>query len=94
MAKIESGLQTVWVFMGDGATHPAAVFTTRSAAELWITSAGVSGMLTEYPLNSSVYDHAIASGWFTPKSTEQSLPPFVQRFTSARQSHDRYESGE
>jgi len=30
-----SELQTVWVFMGDGATHPAGVFTSREKS--WVT---------------------------------------------------------
>jgi hypothetical protein len=82
-----SFLQGVWVFNGTKANFPSGVFTSRENAEEWITEHNLDGTLTLYPLDQSAYDHAIANGWFNPKSPHQKLPDFIQRFTSASQEH-------
>jgi hypothetical protein len=84
-------LDTVWVFDGLGAKSPAAVFRTKDAAEVWIKSNGVQGVLTEYPLDMSAYDWCISKGYFNPASEEQKQPKFKQQFSSAHQDHYHYE---
>ncbi len=70
----------------------AAVFSTREKAEQWISTNGLQGMLTKYPVDVSVYEYAIQNGWFTPQRADQELPAFIQRFTSASQEHYHYEN--
>ena len=88
MGEIEP--QSVWVFLGSNATHPAGVFSSREVAENWIEQNGVVGVLTKYPLDCSAYDLAIRNGWFSPGRDDQKTPRFIQRFTSASQEHYHY----
>jgi hypothetical protein len=85
--------ERVWVFSGESSRFPSAVFRSRDAAEPWIRSHRVSGVLTAYPLDVGVYDWAVVSGFFTPKSDEQRSPNFIQRFSSAYQEHYHYDEG-
>lgn len=89
-----SSPQSVWVFNGARANFPSGVFTSRENAEAWIRDHNLEGTLTLYPLDQSVYDHAIANGWFNPTTPHQKLPEFIQRFTSASQEHYHYEREE
>jgi hypothetical protein len=83
----------VWVFSGESSRFPSAVFRSRDAAEAWIRSHGVSGMLTAYPLDVGVYDWAVDNGFFTPRNDEHHSPGFIQRFSSAYQEHYHYDEG-
>jgi len=49
--------------------------------------------LTLYPLDTGVYEWAIARGWFTPKREEHSSPQFIGGLTTASMSHNHYEDG-
>lgn len=81
----------VWVFNGDGARLPSAVFASRESAERWIADNSLSGMLTAYPLDTSAYDWAIEKGYFTPKKPIRA--EFIAGFTSAYQEHYHYVRG-
>jgi hypothetical protein len=83
----------VWVFMGEGATHPCAVFATKERADEWIRQWKVTGTLTAYPLDQSVYDWAIAGRHFHPTHPSHTEPTFVQRFSSAYAEHYHYDRG-
>jgi len=85
-------MQQVWIFNGQGAAFPSAVFTTREAAEEWIARHNLQGTLTQYPVNISSYDFAIENGWFTPKHEYQHSPAFIQRFSSASQEHYHFDN--
>jgi len=85
-------VEAVWVFNGGG-TFPAGVFTTRERAEAWIADRRLSGTLTKYPVDVSVYDWAIAAGLFRPARPDQSAPEFVGRFSSASQEHYHFADG-
>jgi len=87
-------INAVWVFSGNGGSFPAAVFSTKHLAEEWIRSTGVSGTLTEHPLNISAYEWSITNGSFTPRREDQKQPKFIQQFSSASQDHYHYESRE
>ena len=57
----------VWVFNGSGRRYPnlpSALFFSRQDAEKWIGKYSVSGLLTRYPVNTSVYDWAIEQEFF------------------------------
>jgi hypothetical protein len=86
-------MESIWVFNGEGATFPAAVFSEREKAELWVHSHKLSGVLTQYPVDVSVLDWAIEKGHFTPKGERHELPQFVQSFSSAHQAHYHYQDG-
>jgi hypothetical protein len=86
-------MDSVWVFNGDSSTFPAAVFTTQELAETWIADNKLSGCLTKYPLDVSVYDWVIAKGYWEPKKPYQHEPKFKQCFSSAYLEHYHYEEG-
>lgn len=90
MKKCES----VWIFCGDVARFPSAVFTSIEKAEQWIAQKKVSGMLTEYPVDISCYEWALAYGYFEEKESDKNkLAMRFQTFTSASQKHFHYEKG-
>ena len=86
-------MDSVWVFVGSGATFPAAIFADESTARKWIAHNSVSGMLTEYPVGVSVYEWANAKGYWAPKRPDQKTPAFIGRFTSAHLTHYHFEDG-
>lgn len=86
--------QSVWVFVGEGATFPSAVFTEFVIAKKWIQHYSLTGTLTEYPLNRSAYNWAISEGFFSPKKEQHTSPAFIAGFSSAHQKHYHYENGE
>ena len=55
-----SDLVSVWVFNGAQSTFPSGVFTSRELAEEWIRTHALTGTLTNYPLDTGMYEHAIA----------------------------------
>jgi hypothetical protein len=83
----------VWVFVGNRARFPSAVFAKKADADRWIRSRRVSGTLTRYPLDTAIYDWAVGRRIFTPKGPRQATPDFVARFTSAAQKHFHYDAG-
>lgn len=90
---ITSTLSSVWVFHGANGRFSSGVFTTRELAENWINQYSLTGVLTEYPLDISVYDWALRANFFTIKNEAQSQPEFIQKFTTAIQEHYHYENG-
>ena len=85
---------TVWAFSGEGSKLPVAIFESKEIAEYWIKNNRVSGILSQYPLNMSIYDWAIRNKIFEPQKVEHKTPVFIQKFTSASQEHYHYEDGE
>lgn len=84
----------VWVFCGNSSRFPSAIFTVRENAEAWIKSNKLTGVLTCYPLNISVYEWAIEEEYFVPKKAHESTPQFMQNFSSASQEHYHYLEGQ
>jgi hypothetical protein len=82
----------VWVFSGGG-DFPAAIFTTRDLADMWIASHELSGTLTKYPLDIGLYEWALNRGAFKPIRPDQSGARFIERFSSASLEHYHYEDG-
>ncbi len=87
-------MKSVWVFHGEGARFGSAIFALVETAEAWISENKCSGMLTEYPLNVSVFDWAVESGFFALEKIENKPMSFVQNFTSASQQHFHYINGD
>ena len=89
----ETPKTTVWVFNGEGANLPSAVFSSKERAESWIERHRLSGVLTEYPVDEAVYDHIVRSGKWVPKRDDQRSPEFIGTFNSAYLRHDHYVRG-
>jgi hypothetical protein len=84
---------SVWLFHGVEANFTGAVFTSRERGEEWVAANKLTGMLTRYPVDTGVYDWAIARGLFTPKKDHERSVAFIGCFTSASQGHYHYEDG-
>lgn len=83
----------VWVFCGANSKLPAGVFKELATAEDWIAKNQLTGILTRYPLDTGLYDFALAKGWFKPKHLNQDTAEFKARFTCASLPHHHYEDG-
>ena len=83
----------MWVFLGEDSRWPSGVFSSRELAERWIGERGLTGMLTQYPLDVGVYDWAVAEGLFRPGKPAHISTAFIAGFTSARQSHAHFVDG-
>jgi hypothetical protein len=71
----------VWIFTGDGAAYPSAVFSDRESALGWTERSRVTGVLTEYPVGDGCYDLAVAEGRFRPSKPHHGTPRHVSRFS-------------
>lgn len=85
--------QTVWVFNGANARFASGVFSSREKAEAWIAHHVLTGLLTEYPLDSGAYDWAVLHGFFRPKRPDQRTSGFIGSFTNPHLQHFHYEDG-
>ena len=83
----------VWVFNGERGNFPGGIFTALDGAERWIEEHRLSGTLTQYPVDTGVYEWAISKGFFRPSQSHQTTPEFIGRFTSASMEHHHYEDG-
>jgi hypothetical protein len=86
-------VEFVWVFNGARASFPSGIFTDLDRAERWIGEHVLTGTLTAYPLDTAVYEWAIAKGFFRPRKPLEASPEFIGRFTSASMEHHHYEDG-
>jgi hypothetical protein len=84
----------IWVYNAPRAMFPCAVFDTKQKAVEWILKNKVSGCLTLYPLNKSVYDWAIEEQCFVPKKSEHFERNYIGSFTSASLTHFHFEFDE
>ncbi len=84
----------IWIFNGNNASFPSAVFSTKQNAEQWIKIHKLSGCLTKYPVDISVYDWAVQQSFFTVKKDYQKDADFVANFSSASLEHEHYENEE
>ena len=86
-------IDKVYIFHGEGSQFSSAVFSNPVNTKEWIEKKKVTGMLTEMPLDKSVYDWAIEKDFFTPNKDYQKEPKFIQRFISASLEHWHFEEG-
>ena len=64
----------MWVVQGSRASFPSAIFSSKEKAVQWIEKYKISGMLSKYPIDISIYDWTIMKGFFKPKRDDQNLP--------------------
>lgn len=84
---------TVWVFNGECSPLPAGIFSHRSLAESWIGKNRLSGTLSEFPLDTGAYDHAVANSLFVPKREHEASASFIADF-SRRLKHIHFVDGQ
>lgn len=84
---------SVWVFLGEEGRWPSGVFNARGLAEQWIGENGLTGMLTDYPLDVGVYEWAVAKGFFRPSQPGHASATFIAGFSAARQDHAHFTDG-
>lgn len=87
MTEEQINAKQVWVFNGNRNHFPSAVFTERQLAEEWIRKNQLTGTLTAYPLDISIYDWTIKKGYFNPKKEAHRTVDFIANFSSASQEH-------
>lgn len=80
-------MQTVWIFSGDGARHPAGVFAIKEEGLAWARAKGVSGLLTAYPVGDGCYDIAVRDGHFRPSKPHHGSPEHVAAFSPGWTEH-------
>ena len=83
----------IWVFNGVRSNFPSALFYELNDAERWIQQNNLTGILTKYPVDISVYDWAINKRYFQPNNSNHLTPDFIGRFSSAYLEHYHYENG-
>jgi hypothetical protein len=88
-----SKISTVWVFFGAGNRFSSGVFIDKDTATTWISKHKLTGVLTQYPLGTGVYDWAIENELFEPKKEHENSSDFIQQFTCAAQEHYHFEDG-
>jgi hypothetical protein len=66
---------------------------TPLLGEQWVGEKGLTGMLTQYPLDVGVYDWAVAEGLFRPSKSAHTSTTFVAGFTTAHQAHVHFVDG-
>ncbi|MBO9570639.1 MAG: hypothetical protein J7497_00270 [Chitinophagaceae bacterium] len=83
----------VWIFSGSNSRFPSGAFSAIEIAENWIQNNKLTGVLTSYPIDISVYDWAIKNEFFVPRNDTQKSSDFIQKFSSGSQEHYHYENG-
>jgi len=81
----------VYLFHGTGAQFAAAVYESVAQAATDIERHQLSGLLTWYPIGTTVYDYAVGQGFFRPR--EYADGKFIQSFTSAALDHHHFVNG-
>ncbi len=80
-------MKNVFVFNGNKSGFPSAVFSSKIKAEEWIEKYNLSGVLTEYPVDISVYDWRKQQGYASKPDQD------IANFSSAHMAHWHYEMG-
>ncbi len=87
-------MKNIWIFNGNNSQFPSATFSSEENAEKWIKENKLSGCLTKYPIDISIYDWAIKNNYFKPKNELQKNANFIQKFNSGYLEHKHYVNGE
>lgn len=94
IAESRGGEQYVWLFNGETSHFPSAVFLSFTRALNWIERYSLTGTLTRYPLDKSVFDWAVENDFYQPNSTCRKCgPKTVANFSSAYLEHFHFKDG-
>ena len=83
----------MWVVQGSRASFPSAIFSSKEKAVQWIEKYKISGMLSKYPIDISIYDWTIMKGFFKPKRDDQKTSDFIQSFSTVYIEDSQYVDG-
>ena len=83
----------MWVVQGSRASFPSAIFSSKEKAVQWIEKYKISGMLSKYPIDISIYDWTILKGFFKPKRDDQKTPDLIQSFSTVYIEDSQYVDG-
>jgi hypothetical protein len=86
-------MKSIWVFNGVQSPFPSGVFSSKQSAEAWISKHGLTGTLTEYPVDIGMYDYATSMGHFEPRKPEHETALFIGKFSGGGIDHFHYEDG-
>jgi hypothetical protein len=86
-------MESMWVFNGVQSSFPSGVFSSKESAEAWIGKNGLTGTLTEYPVDIGMYDYSTSSGGFKPSRPEHGTALFIGKFSGGGIDHFHYEDG-
>ncbi len=89
----ETLIDTIWIFHGKGALFSTGVFKSKKKAEELIFKYGLSGILSEYPLDKLCYDFAIENDLFIPTKPHHYEANTIQKFSPSLE-HFHYENGQ
>ena len=94
ITESRGGEQSVWLFNGEASHFPSAVFLSFTRALNWIERYSLTGTLTQYPLDKSVFDWAVENEFYQPNSTRVKCgPKTVANFSSAYLEHFHFKDG-
>ena len=94
ITESRGGEQFVWLFNGEASHFPSAVFLSFTRALNWIERYSLTGTLTRYPLDKSVFDWAVENEFYQPNSTRGKCgPKTVAIFSSAYLEHFHFKDG-
>lgn len=83
-------LEYIWIIQNSENSNLIACFLNKNDAEKYIQDNHIKCMLTQYPVNISVYDWVISNDYWTPKIEPQKSAAFKANFSSAYLEHDHY----
>ena len=83
----------VWVFHGDDSRFASAVFESETDAAAWVARYGLSGVLTEYPVNDGCYDIAVREGHFRPTRSHHGTAEHIAAFSAGWALRVHFEHG-
>ena len=86
-------MKFVWVFNAEDARFPCAVFSSLELGTSWVEQHKLSGVLTAYPLDTSVLEWAVQEQRFVPSKPHHASAHFIGSFTSASQPHHHFTDG-
>ncbi|WP_339493156.1 MULTISPECIES: DUF7710 domain-containing protein [unclassified Pseudomonas] len=87
-------MKYIWVFNGEMARFPSALFISLEDAKDWVNHNKLTGILTKYPVNIGIYDWAIKNSLFRPTEDKHNSSSFIGSFTCASMDHLHFEDGE
>lgn len=87
----------IWIFIGEGGRFPSSAFIELQAAEEWISTHNLSGMLSAMPVNQGLFEWAVENNALNMKpetlEVKRNDPNFIATCTTASLEHYHYENG-
>lgn len=85
-----SNLQFIWVIQSSIDLNIIGCFMKKEDAEKFIHQHELKCILTQFPVDSSVYDWVIQHDFWQPKFDSQKTARFIGAFSSAYLQHEHF----